>query len=1530
MCSVHDSFQICFADFLPPPHLPCLIITPDRVWDTNLKPEGLLWIVTHKRDPRKCEKDCVYSSRRDNDVHLDIRRMAIAPICPPEDDCRFCKIHQKLLDAAPPLTGADADIDTAIDIAVQLYKSDWVYHQRFSSCDKTDEESTPVDSEPNVDYWLKKIDDFTRTHLVFHPPGDAPPSQNHDLPKEANGSLRAKWWDELSFALPDRRTLQPGDVSFALKDVFTDIARGFATPSDLEPNMDMFVVRAVDKRPRAVVDPEILNVLSMLPTTVKYPSPLDALKDGRWRYAAKIDIDKGFRHVTLSDDLADKSVLNLNGRALRMNRLPFGVEFGPRAFCSLLNTHLEDFEFKDHLIVYVDDILILAESPEEVAEIAYHLVSFLTDRRIQVSLSKMFLRPCSSLTFLGVVIDLRSKKAKVSKKLIDRTRMAATRLSNFRNGLLCRHQVKLIQELTGRIQFSVKIDRTLSLVRQHLDYAATSFWYTNRARESVEVLDLQRLDLWRTVIPFGSAEHWLIVSDASATTGAAIIVRPGVPHVIRTTDLLHEACQVHLEGRKWSSTAAEMYTSLDAMRYALDEKDLHDGTRINLTVLTDSRVSADVHHSEAAPASHPLRTVLQQIYSLQDQYSDAVFVQFKWQSRDTRWARFADALSEIHQYELLRLGQRFRSAVTSRVQPIDIVAGVAPSAAPAAIVPSIHRLRQVSSSPREMMMREFVNGEGASTSMGFLGCLEWRPEAFPTQHIAFPLWRGTTHADLYHDMRALISWFGMDNASTRTLTIFVQSAPDFHPSALTHLGKIAATADWSAGSPIKTPAPIAESDQGHLVRVKGAILTFVKGPDLPLATGWPPHFDLGAWLDAIAGEAKTPGPGALITSRPEFALPREPEDVDPLSSESGTPGPDSPRQLSPASLRQLRLAWEKYLPRDEDLSELPEPLPPSSRQSTAWHSGPISDMVQIVQAEPRRGEVCDPPQTPCSPPPVELRDSGSHRALSTPENSDVSSPEAWMDEPQRCRGAGCTRVITGRETAYICDRQPCPDWAVCFRCVPPPLSNGEDFPLMCPKHQREDYLSRLLAISSDTAPSTIARLFDVLLRLANGDPCITPILSDEPFLIPEVEQERRQLAFLPAHRRDVVKRTIRQVRQLAATLPNDPLARDLQSLPEVMAWYVIERLARRTFAGWRKISPASLASDMSTFAAACTALRVVVPPKCGAGDYLSAAGSGVKKPHSDKYPFTPCAVRRGLAERGRATPQWARRALILHSLMGCRPGLLPLLTWSHFRPLVSRQLGSILLVLMSFSHKDAKESKRSGGPSRPYRTALPAEELEWLATGLKEGLTGPIWPNWDAKEYNKQVKITATAAGITSEDLIPFSDGVVPHSLRLGLDLALLQFLKPDTVNAHMNWAQGAEMHDLYGAKDVAALVTAIRAATKLDVCTPAPGWFIRTSTLELAEAPVLPEMELALSPSFPSSVPKIQLDSTPDEPVKYYDLEKVVMPRGWKPFQMKLPSVIKRTVRRPTLSVRTTSDFGSPGSGAASAEQVLASPPLL
>ncbi|KAJ9527530.1 hypothetical protein QJQ45_025738, partial [Haematococcus lacustris] len=214
---------------------------------------------------------------------------------------------------------------------------------------------------------------------------------------------------------PTRSTYNMSTSELAeLKAQITEMQeKGFIRPSTSPYAAGVLFVRKKDGTFRMCVDYRPLNRITI---KNKYPLPrvenmLDRLHGAT--VFSKIDLRQGYHQIRIAPEDIPKTTFNTRYGHFEFTVLPFGLCNAPATFQRIMNDIFRQ-ELDDHVIVYLDDILIFSRTQEEHAKHLDRVLSLLRQHKLYAKLSKCeFGR--SQTEFLGHIITSTSIACDPSK-----------------------------------------------------------------------------------------------------------------------------------------------------------------------------------------------------------------------------------------------------------------------------------------------------------------------------------------------------------------------------------------------------------------------------------------------------------------------------------------------------------------------------------------------------------------------------------------------------------------------------------------------------------------------------------------------------------------------------------------------------------------------------------------------------------------------------------------------------------------------------------------------------------------------------------------------------------------------------------------------------------------------------------------------------------------------------------------------------------------------------------------------------------
>ena len=197
-----------------------------------------------------------------------------------------------------------------------------------------------------------------------------------------------------------------------LMEAWTD--EGIIKPSDSEYASPIVVVRKKDGSIRVCVDFRELNELIECP---HFPLPLvedvlDALQGAQ--FFTTIDLKNGFFHVSLDKDSQKYTSFVTPTGQYEFLKLPFGLKISPIVLQKYISMIFKELMNKGIVIVYMDDIIILARSLEEAWERLRMVIELTKQHRLVINCKKCrFMQ--KEIEYLGHIVSENTIKPSTHK-----------------------------------------------------------------------------------------------------------------------------------------------------------------------------------------------------------------------------------------------------------------------------------------------------------------------------------------------------------------------------------------------------------------------------------------------------------------------------------------------------------------------------------------------------------------------------------------------------------------------------------------------------------------------------------------------------------------------------------------------------------------------------------------------------------------------------------------------------------------------------------------------------------------------------------------------------------------------------------------------------------------------------------------------------------------------------------------------------------------------------------------------------------
>ena len=235
-----------------------------------------------------------------------------------------------------------------------------------------------------------------------------------------------------------------------------------------------------------------------------------------------VDLRDAYLHVPIEHSARRFFRFRHQGQVFQWKTLPFGYRDSPRIFTKIMRVVAQQLRLEGiRLVVYLDDILIMARSEAECIRHRDRVVEFLQYLGLTINTEKSQLTPSQEKAFLGVLVNSLTMTFAAPQDKVKAIRKEVRRMARVgAKGRLI--SLKALQRLLGKLQ---SLSECVTAIRLHMNHL---FQAKNRAAISeqertllreLEVAELQwwseHLEAWngKGVIP-AVADH-SIATDAS-------------------------------------------------------------------------------------------------------------------------------------------------------------------------------------------------------------------------------------------------------------------------------------------------------------------------------------------------------------------------------------------------------------------------------------------------------------------------------------------------------------------------------------------------------------------------------------------------------------------------------------------------------------------------------------------------------------------------------------------------------------------------------------------------------------------------------------------------------------------------------------------------------------------------------------------------------------------------------------------------------------------------------------------------------
>ena len=238
------------------------------------------------------------------------------------------------------------------------------------------------------------------------------PYTSHSIPPPANPSIQPPFF---------RKGTDLAERGLLTKQAVQKISasqRGFYS--------SMFMVPKKDGGQRPVINLKTLNRYVKLEHfkmeglhTVKA-----ILQKGDWM--TKIDLKDAFFMIPIAPQFRHLLLFKLNAESFQFNCLPFGLCTAPRVFTKILKLAIELLRSLGiRMVIYMDDMLLMASSKELIQEHTYVTIFLLENLGFIINNKKSLLEPSQEIEFLGMIVSSQTMDLKLPGEKIKKIRSEA-------------------------------------------------------------------------------------------------------------------------------------------------------------------------------------------------------------------------------------------------------------------------------------------------------------------------------------------------------------------------------------------------------------------------------------------------------------------------------------------------------------------------------------------------------------------------------------------------------------------------------------------------------------------------------------------------------------------------------------------------------------------------------------------------------------------------------------------------------------------------------------------------------------------------------------------------------------------------------------------------------------------------------------------------------------------------------------------------------------------------------------------------
>jgi ribonuclease HI len=323
----------------------------------------------------------------------------------------------------------------------------------------------------------------------------------------------------------------------------------------------------------------------------------------RGDFMVTLDLNQAFYHVPLARDQRKYFAFDFMEKRYCFNCLPFGLSSSPRIFTKILRPVIKLAREKGiRLIVYLDDILILASSKEMLNQQSIVVLDLLQQLGFTINKEKSSLIPSQVVDYLGFQINSRSMMIKLPKFKVKDLIRECKKMKE-KKVVPVRKLAALIEKIsaTANAIFPARLN-SRALLRDKITTIKKKGW-NSQATLSLE--SLNQLDWWIEKLP-----HW---------NGKSLI--PEVPKTTLYTDAsisgwgaTRENCVIY--GRWLIHEQSLHINALELSAIMLAIKTFKDIQNQTVLIRTDNMTSVAYINHQGGTTSKVLSTIAESLWKL--------------------------------------------------------------------------------------------------------------------------------------------------------------------------------------------------------------------------------------------------------------------------------------------------------------------------------------------------------------------------------------------------------------------------------------------------------------------------------------------------------------------------------------------------------------------------------------------------------------------------------------------------------------------------------------------------------------------------------------------------------------------------------------------------------------------------------------------------------------------------------------------------------------------------------------------------